>query len=136
VTATAKAQGLPQEKAQQLMDTTIAEIAAYSNSVKVGMERTMVEWQNFAKADKEIGGDNHTKSLELGKKVLTTFGSEKLIKDLAATGFGNHPELIRLFKRIGESMKEADFLNGNSVQGQPKSAAEKLYDNETSQPKA
>lgn len=129
----AKANKMSQESAQQLLEKTVGEVNSYGDRVRAEIDSTVSGWEQAAKADKEIGGDNHTKSIELSKKVLAKFGSPELVKYLEDTRLGNNPELIRVFKRIGEAMKEDDFVApGSSNNGTTSSAADKLYDNPSS----
>jgi len=59
---------------------------------------------------------------------VNKFGSPNLIKTLDETGFGDHPELIRLLSKIGKTMKEDDFvLPGVQQGGEKKDMAALLY---------
>jgi hypothetical protein len=76
------------------------------------------EWAENAKGDKEIGGANWDKTVELSSKALDFLGFPKgseFRKALNESGFGNHPEFIRAFRRIGERVSEDAFERGGSA---------------------
>lgn len=129
----AKANKLTQEQAQAHLDKTVGELLSYREKVSSDIQRTVEGWQTATKADKEIGGESLVRSLELSKKVITRFGSPELVDYLDKTKLGDNPEFIRIFKRIGEAMKEDDFIQPGSEQGNKKTGADKFYDHPSSQ---
>jgi hypothetical protein len=67
------------------------------------------DWAKEARADKEIGGSNWKETETLAAKALDTFGAtegSEFRKLLNESGFGDHPEMIRMFRRIGEKLGE------------------------------
>ncbi len=60
-------------------------------------------WAQATKADPEIGGKNLKDSLMFARYALDHFGDVELYDFLDDTGLGNHPEVIRMFKRVGEA---------------------------------
>ena len=76
----------------------------------------------------EIGGANLTKNVEMAKRVMDTFASPELKKLLNDTGLGNHPELVKVFAKVGAKMSEDSFIpGGGSSQLTEKSVADKLF---------
>lgn len=103
----AKKQGLSNEKAQDLLNFQNETISKFvDRETQKLVERSNNEWVNEIKNDKEIGGESYSKNVELAKRVLQRFADKKLMEDLNATGYGNHPELVRTFVRIGKSMAD------------------------------
>ncbi|MCK5236707.1 MAG: hypothetical protein KAR06_06950 [Deltaproteobacteria bacterium] len=128
ISAFAKENGLSAEEAQAVVEreSKMAGDAQASND-KVIPALTK-EWKDDAKADKEIGGDNLTKSVELSSRVQERFGSEALGKMLEDTGFIHHPEWIRFTSRIGAIMSDDQFILAKTKDGEDEqSYADKFY---------
>lgn len=108
----AKELGLSQEQAQKLVDIypqiQQQQAEAWSNQV--------ADWGEQAKADKEIGGDKLTASVGQAQKALDQFGTPALREYLHNSGLGNHPELVRIFAKVGKAMAEDDFVMGGQGQ--------------------
>lgn len=103
----AKEQGLSNEQAQKLLDRESAAITDYIERVK---NEASSEWMELSKADSEVGGDNLDKSVEISKRVIDKYGSQKFKDALVETGLGNHPELLRIFTKIGKAMDEDKLI--------------------------
>ena len=65
-------------------------------------------------ADKDIGGDKLAENLSVARKALETFGTPELRDVLNATGFGNHPAVIKAFYKIGQAISEDRFVTGGA----------------------
>jgi len=128
IEAEAKAQGLTQEQAQGLVDR---EHKVVTNLLDAHNKR-VESWLQEATSDKEIGGLEINRNIELAKRVVDTFGTPLLKQQLEATGFGSHPELLRLFVRIGKASGEDRLVAGSKgIAPKPKSAADLLFGDET-----
>jgi hypothetical protein len=126
----AKENKLTQEQAQSLLNRDHALISAREKAqLDAFNHQADVVWVDQLKADKEIGGDNFPKNAELAKRVVAKFGSDSLKNELNRSGFGNHPELVRLLVRVGKSMGEDSFETHGAAASGEKSAAELLYPN-------
>lgn len=123
----AKEKGLTNEQAQAILDSENKAVASYVEGKNAEINSAKEGWVAESKSDKEIGGDSFNKSVELAKRVVTRFGSESLTKALNETGLGNHPEMIRVFKRIGESMSEDVLIVGGAKPAAKKTDAEIFY---------
>ncbi|ENJ8541419.1 peptidase [Raoultella planticola] len=77
------------------------------------------KWAADVKADKEIGGDKLTASVGHAQKALDTFASKEFREFLDNTGMGNHPEMVRVFAKVGKLMSEDSFVTGQG-NGSPK----------------
>jgi hypothetical protein len=121
---TARALGLTNEAGQKLLDAQIAEIAKTNadavDAAKVEWTKAMqpggaiwteqeAKWRTTSLADAEIGGspEKLEASVDLAKRVVTRFASDDAKKFFEDSGLGSHPELVRMFARIGKSMSEA-----------------------------
>ena len=126
----AKERGLSNDQAQEIVKV---EHEAIGNFVKSETDRlnqlSQKDWVEAAKNDKEIGGEDYSKNVELAKRVVEKFADEKLIDELEVTGFGNHPELVRLFVRVGKHMAEDTLVRPGVTAGGKKSMEEVFYGN-------
>lgn len=128
IEAEAKARGLSNEDAQALVNRDNQLLADYNQKQEVQLKETTAQWFLQSKEDKELGGENFAQNAELAKRVVTKFGTEAFQKALESTGFANHPELFRVFYRIGKAMKDDQLVIPGAQSGaQEKTIAEKLY---------
>lgn len=115
----AKELGLTQGQAQKLVDVQAKMVAARVDA----WNSTLQQWQEAAKTDKEYGGDNWAKNVEIAQRALNTFGTPELKTALNKYGLGNHPEMIRLMVRIGNAVKEDGLVQpGNVAKNQAEDA--------------
>jgi hypothetical protein len=109
--AFAKEQGLSNAQAQKLLERD-------SMLAQSGMEMTQQKQQSDfteyvnklaadANADKEIGGPNLNKNVDLARAVIARFDTDGKVKAfLNASGQGNNVEVIRMLAKIGSAMAE------------------------------
>lgn len=87
------------------------------------------EWASSTKADPDIGGAKLDETLHLASKGLDHFGHTEgsdFRKLLTETGFGNHPEMVRMMRAVGEMLSEDGFARANAGSQAP-SAKDILY---------
>lgn len=133
---------LPQEHAQKLLDMAPEISKMYGAQLAENVQKATNTWAEQSKSDKEIGGSGDAKTLEtnmaLVAKARDAFASPELVKLLGrhdpkenpdGTGLGNHPEVVRLFLRLGRSISEDNKLVKGTEAKAELSAAEKLYSN-------
>lgn len=85
--------------AERLMD---AQVDAFSQLKK--------EWVQEAKADPQIGGTRWRETEHLIATALDAAGAprgSKFRQLLDETGLGNHPEMIRVFRTLGQRLRSA-----------------------------
>jgi hypothetical protein len=100
--ALAAEHGLSQQAAQSMVDLHAQTVAAQAEA-----QAALIQgWADDAKADKEFGGAAFDASMGAARKALQAYGSPELSQLLAQSGFGNHPEVIRAFYRIGKTLGE------------------------------
>lgn len=125
--ALAKELGLTQAQAQKIADLGAEQSQQFAKRQQEQFTKANEEWINATRTDKEIGGDKLQETLATAKKALDAFGTPELTELLNGSGFGNHPEVIRLFAKIGKSVSEDGFVRGGTSTGEPKRAADVLY---------
>jgi len=123
----AKEKGLSQDVAQELLVRESEVVAEFHAKQVEQFQAKREEWKNQVVADKELGGNNLQKNVELAHRALEKFGSPALKEELEKTGYGNHPEIVRLFSKIGQVMANDVIMAQNSIPSQKKSIEEVLY---------
>ena len=123
----AKEKNLTQEETQKLADLGVKmrekEVALF--------QETQKQWIEQIKSDPVLGGAQLNENIAVAKKAIDTFGTPELKKLLNDTGFGNHPEVVSAFYKIGKSISEDKLVIG---QGKPRPAtdpAKRLFPNQT-----
>lgn len=124
----AKELGLSQTSAQKIIDTYATKIlpglAAQHAEAIAAQDKS---WVDTIKADKEIGGEKFAENMEFVKTTLNRFATPGLVKYLNDTRLGNHPELVRVFYKIGKSMTEDSVAGAGAGGAGEKDAASVLY---------
>lgn len=132
--------GLTNEAAQKLMPVAgefakrvgAAAITKHALDQAAQFNATKAEWAKEAQADAELGGANWNDTVDVfAAKALDSLGFPKgapLREYLTETGLGNHPEMIRLLRRVGERVSEAGFVTGGHS-SEPLTREQKYYGN-------
>lgn len=117
----AKELKLTNEQAQKLADIHTKRMQETERANAEQWKQTTAKWVDDIKADKEIGGANLDTSVRHAQAALAKFGTPELKAQMDATGMGNHPELVRVFARIGKAMAEDNFIQSgkDGVVGDP-----------------
>lgn len=123
----AKEKGLSNEQAQSLLERESQAVSDYVTNLKETQSKMTETWFEQAKGDKEIGGEAFKQNAELAKRVVSRFGTDDFKKELNKTGLGNHPELLRVFSRIGKAMSEDQLVIPGVQAGGKKSIESLLY---------
>jgi hypothetical protein len=127
IAAEAKQQGLSNEQAQAILERENKAVATFVEGQKSQMQVKVEAWKNEVQVDKELGGNELPKNLEHAKRVVDKYASPAFKQILNETGLGNHPELVRVFARIGKEMAEDSLvLPGTSGTGK-QSIEERLW---------
>lgn len=127
---------LTNEGAQKLVETmmpkVVERIAEQNRAAWTGQ---LEAWVSDVKNDKELGGDALAGNLEAARRALDQFATDELraligypsAENPRGLGLGNHPELVRVFARIGKAMAEDAIVTGGNPAGAQRTAAEILY---------
>lgn len=121
----AKENKLSKEQAQALADFHIknqkATLDKWADTVK--------GWKEATQKDKEIGGKEFNQKVSVARKALKEYGTPELTAVLDAYGMSNHPEVIRLFYRVGKTLKEDSVESGGQPKGEVRDIAKLLFPN-------
>lgn len=138
--AIARELDLPQADAQKMLDLAPELSKMFTSQLIDTAAKTSQVWAGEARADAEIGGGGDEKILAANMSVVAkgrdAFATPGLLKLLApfdpkenpnGTGFGNHPEVIRLFLHVGKSIGEDNKLVTGGFRTDDRSPADRLY---------
>ena len=110
--ALARELNLSQANAQKLVDyqsKLMQEAGAAQEEQRANLVKT---WTEASNTDKEFGGEKLAENLAVANKALQQFGTPELIEFFKTTGLANHPELVRVFTRVGKALGEDGHING------------------------
>lgn len=127
----AKDMNLSQEMAQKLVDYDTARSKVSNEANTEYYNSLMNEWQDTVRKDEEIGGTAFDESLGSARSALDHFATPELMEILETSGMGNHPEIVRVFSRIGKAVKEDKIRIGGANPSAPKDPAQVLFPNQT-----
>lgn len=89
------------------------------------VEQTKSEWLKATQNDPEIGGDKINDTLAVAALAMKEVTPE-FRQVLNSTGLGNHPELIRVFYKLGLTLKQDGVIPGTPARAE-KSLADRFY---------
>lgn len=89
-------------------------------------------WADELKSDKEFGGSGYDGNIALAVKGVEAVGSPALRQLLDETGLGNHPDMVRAFRKVGQLVADAPFATGAQPPQQAKDLGARMYPNMTS----
>lgn len=91
------------------------------------------EWHDAFVADPEIGGANREQSEHMAAKGLDALGfpaGHPFRQALTESGFGNHPDMIRAFRAIGQMVGEDGTFARSGAGASERPVWERLYPND------
>ena len=112
---------------QAFAEKILAQNEKAQESALAEHDAQVTEWGNEVKADKELGGTNFEQSAEFSRRATDAFGSEEFIAMLNKTGYGDHPEVVRTFARIGRAMADDKTVRGKTGPTDKTRLADRLY---------
>jgi len=119
----AKDMGLTQDQFQQLLDFDIKRGADSVQQMTTAYEERVDSWADAVRADTELGGDSMPEILSVAKQARDALATDELKSLLEfptaenpnGLALGNHPEVIRLFYRIGQAIGDHRFVIGGDA---------------------
>jgi hypothetical protein len=120
---------LPLDQAQMIADLGQKQAQRWLQAQEQAIQDATAQWVEQVKTDKELGGEALNANLATAKAALNKFGSPELTKLLDESRLGNHPEVIRLFHRVGKAIGDDSLVPGGRTTNRPANPAQRLYDN-------
>lgn len=107
----------------------VADVGAKMAQRQAEAHTKLVEsWVEQVKTDKDIGGDKLPENLAIARKAIEAFGTPELKDVLNATGFGNHPAVIKAFYNAGKAISQDGFVTG-TAKGADTDPAKRMFPN-------
>lgn len=109
--------------ARKLQENTVNAI------VEMGAQQKK-DWLDAFAADPEIGGPKRQETEHLAAKGLDALGfpqGHSFREALTSSGFGNHPDMIRAMRKIGEMVGEDGFVRPDGAAKVEVSTDERWY---------
>lgn len=125
----AKELKLSQDDAQKVVDLGPKIMQKFADQQAQTIVDAQTAWAAESKTDTEFGGDKLAENLAVSKQALDAYGTDKLKTLLVDSGLGNHPEVIRVFYRIGKELNADGLVTGRQSGSTPKTLADRLYGN-------
>lgn len=129
-TTMAKEMDLKQDQAQKVIDLYVKNQQSQAGKAEQYFKE---EYERNVKAvqdDQEIGGVNYADKVKLANSVITKFGNAQVDKVLKGSLFANHPEVVRMFYKIGKAMSEDTLVDpddGGEGGTTPKPIEKRVY---------
>ncbi|CAI3798653.1 hypothetical protein GLGCALEP_02140 [Pseudomonas sp. MM221] len=118
--------GLTQEQADKLVAFDAKRTLAAEQAGLEQRQGLVTGWEKSLREDAAFGGANFDANVGVAQKALAQFGTPELSTMLKESGLGSHPEVVRLFHRIGQQLAEGQLHSGSGNQSR-KTDAEVFY---------
>ena len=105
----AKNSGLSQEDATTELKWREHFAGQLQNRLVTDHQTKVAQWAGQVQSDKELGGKNFPETEANAARFMAKFGTPEFKKIMNETGGGNHPEIVRIFARVGKMMAEDDL---------------------------
>lgn len=117
---------LNQGAAQAMIDKMAPIIATRQHEQ---IETLKADWLTATTADTEIGGTKFEASKVFAARAMDQFATPGLKEIFNATGFGNHPDVMRMMVKVGQAISEEKIVTGGLPASGTgiRSAADVLY---------
>lgn len=103
--------GLSQENAQKAFGSMVPAARSF---LQKDLVRQATQWSEDAARDPEIGGESFKANLGVAASAYNEYATPELKQIISSSGLGNHPEIIRLFYRVGKAMQQDKGVTGGA----------------------
>lgn len=129
-TAKAREWGLPNDKAQAVLQHASEEVKAYVERSQAEFVKQRDSWFEEVKADKVLGGEFLKENAGIVKQFSEKWLSKETRQFLNESGFGNHPMLFRDLVKLARASGNDKAVHGASTTvAKAKSDLEKMFPN-------
>lgn len=125
-----KSANLSEEQAKAVMAYMHGNYTTAISAQQEAMQAQAKTWIGEFQADKEFGGDKFDASVADAQRALATFDEGGTVsKMLKETGYGNNPDVLRIFARVGRALGEDKLIGNGGGGAEDKPLEERLYPN-------
>jgi hypothetical protein len=110
--------GLTKEQAQTAIGLYIKLQAKQAEAQAAQVQ----QWAKDVVADKEIGGAKWAENRAVIARARDAFATPELVQLMEQTGLGSHPEVIKLFVKVGKAISDDGHVIGGNPGPDPRSA--------------
>jgi len=121
--------GLSQKQAENILD--MYSQANYDQNQEAESRHEEMQ-ANGVHALQQEWGKSYNENVELARRAFTNFASKEALDIMEDSGLGNHPEIVKMFSKIGNLLKEDGIMVGEPGIGgalSPAMAEEKINTN-------
>lgn len=105
-------------------------VAKQTEALSKQWQETRAGWVTAQKSDKELGGENYVKSLEVGNRgVAALLKVAPELKNAIEMGLLDHPGIWKAMIHHGKILKEGKTIDGGPMNSSEVDIAKKLYPN-------
>jgi hypothetical protein len=127
--------GLSKENAQKMLNRHLESLQTSMGTHTEQLQAVRQEWAKESMNDKEFGGSALQENLTAAKRTMNSFSNPAVDADgrpvlhtegtmkgqqmtavevlLNETGYGNHPEIIRVFHRAAQVLSQDHYVKGD-----------------------
>ena len=107
----AKGANLPQAQAQELVNLGAELVQKIEAQAVEAWDAKRAGWLAESQADKEIGEDVKKGADSATARAFSTIATPEMKTLMEELGIGDHPEVLRMFYRLSQKMREDTFEN-------------------------
>lgn len=111
-TAMARELGLSKDRAQKLLMTMVPTMR---NKLQSSTASIQASWRRSLATDPEFGGENVRENMAIATTAYRKFVTKDLNDLLSRTGLAAHPDIVRMFYRLGKSMSQDTGVTGEGA---------------------
>lgn len=122
-----KEHGLSPAQAQAIYNRENAASAAFDADVAKQYDERKNGWIETGKKDPVLGGEHYAQNVQAAHLMFQKFATPEFTKLLDETGFGHHPELLKVFFNIHQAHKDDVLVRQGEAPSALKDTKDVMY---------
>lgn len=122
---------LPLEVVQAQVDQFVAyqqrQAEAFAEAIEQRSNQQKIDLLELTKKDPELGGDNLKATAITVQRVVSMFGNDTVREIMDRWPEANHPEILRMFRKLGEHFNEDSHIPAGNSASHQRVPLEKLW---------
>lgn len=123
-----KEHGLSPAQAQAIYNRENAASTAFEADVAEQYNQRKNEWIETGKKDPVLGGEHYAQNIQAAHLAFQKFSTPEFTKLLDETGFGHHPELLKVFFNIHKANQDDTLVRAGDTAQVLKPTSDVMYD--------